>query len=60
MRKLTKKRIKYFSICTNTLELGIDIGNIDRVIFLAPPFSVASMVQRLGRCGRKEKCKKRV
>jgi len=44
--------------CTNTLELGIDIGNIDRVIFLAPPFSVASMIQRLGRCGRKENARK--
>lgn len=40
--------------CTNTLELGIDIGNIDRIIFLDPPFSVAAMTQRLGRSGRRE------
>ena len=46
---LLKKESNISVFCTNTLELGIDIGNIDRVIFLAPPFSVASMVQRLGR-----------
>jgi ATP-dependent helicase Lhr and Lhr-like helicase len=40
--------------CTNTLELGIDIGSITRVVLLDPPFSVASMIQRLGRSGRKE------
>ncbi len=55
---LLKKNSNISVFCTNTLELGIDIGNIDRVIFLAPPFSVASMVQRLGRCGRKENAKK--
>ena len=55
---LLKKESNISVFCTNTLELGIDIGNIDRVIFLAPPFSVASMVQRLGRCGREENARK--
>ena len=55
---LLKKEANISVFCTNTLELGIDIGNIDRVVFLAPPFSVASMIQRLGRCGRKENAKK--
>jgi ATP-dependent Lhr-like helicase len=55
---LLKKNSNISVFCTNTLELGIDIGNIDRVIFLDPPFSVASMVQRLGRCGRKENARK--
>ncbi|CCY63067.1 dEAD/DEAH box helicase domain protein [Clostridium sp. CAG:967] len=55
---LLKKELNISVFCTNTLELGIDIGNIDRVIFLAPPFSVASMIQRLGRCGRKENARK--
>lgn len=55
---LLKKESNISVFCTNTLELGIDIGNIDRVIFLAPPFSVASMMQRLGRCGRKENARK--
>lgn len=55
---LLKKEDNISVFCTNTLELGIDIGNIDRVVFLDPPFSVASMTQRLGRCGRKENFKK--
>ncbi len=40
--------------CTNTLELGIDIGNINRTILLAPTWSVASFIQRIGRSGRKD------
>lgn len=52
---LLKKENNISVFCTNTLELGIDIGNIDRIIFLlSPPFSVSSLIQRLGRCGRKE------
>ena len=39
--------------CTNTLELGIDINNIDQVSLLEPPFSVSSFVQRIGRSGRR-------
>lgn len=40
---------------TVTLELGVDIGRLDRVIQLQAPFSVSSFLQRLGRCGRREK-----
>ncbi len=49
-----KKEDNISVFCTNTLELGIDIGSIDRILFLDPPFTVAAMKQRLGRCGRKE------
>lgn len=38
---------------TVTLELGIDIGQLERVIQLNAPFSVASFLQRLGRTGRR-------
>lgn len=38
---------------TLTLELGIDIGQLDRVIQLEAPFSVSSFLQRLGRAGRR-------
>src|SRR6185437_14380987 len=38
---------------TVTLELGIDIGQLERVIQLESPFSVASFLQRLGRSGRR-------
>ncbi len=42
------------AICTNTLELGIDIGPIKSVAQIGPPPSVASLRQRLGRSGRRE------
>ncbi|ACL75326.1 DEAD/DEAH box helicase [Ruminiclostridium cellulolyticum] len=38
---------------TVTLELGIDIGHLERVIQLGAPFSVSSFLQRLGRSGRR-------
>ncbi len=38
---------------TLTLELGIDIGHLERVIQLESPLSVASFLQRLGRSGRR-------
>src|SRR4029077_5071278 len=40
-------------IATSTLELGIDVGDLDRVIQIDAPFSVASFLQRLGRTGRR-------
>lgn len=39
---------------TVTLELGIDLGQLDRVLQLGPTFSVASFLQRLGRAGRRD------
>lgn len=38
---------------TVTLELGIDLGQLDRVLQLGPTYSVASFLQRLGRAGRR-------
>ena len=41
------------AVCTSTLELGIDIGDIACVAQVGAPFSVASLRQRLGRSGRR-------
>ncbi len=41
--------------CTSTLELGIDIGTVDEVIQIDATFSVSSLIQRVGRSGRKDK-----
>ena len=40
---------------TVTLELGIDLGQLDRVLQLGPTSTVASFLQRLGRAGRRER-----
>ncbi len=40
-------------VATSTLELGVDVGDLDRVIQLDAPRTVASFLQRLGRTGRR-------
>ncbi|MFC0865691.1 DEAD/DEAH box helicase [Sphaerimonospora cavernae] len=40
-------------VSTSTLELGIDVGDLDRVVQINAPWSVASFLQRLGRTGRR-------
>lgn len=40
-------------VSTSTLELGIDVGDLDRVIQIDAPGTVASFLQRIGRTGRR-------
>ncbi|MFH1469883.1 MAG: DEAD/DEAH box helicase [Pseudomonadota bacterium] len=40
-------------LATSTLELGIDIGDVDLVALVGPPSSVSSLQQRVGRGGRR-------
>lgn len=47
-------RQNFCIVCTSTLELGIDIGTIDEVVQIDATHSIASLIQRVGRSGRKE------
>lgn len=40
-------------VSTSTLEIGIDIGNIDLVVLAEPPWSISSLLQRIGRGNRR-------
>ena len=40
-------------VATSTMELGIDVGDLDRVIQIDAPWTVAGFLQRLGRTGRR-------
>ncbi|MFO1459299.1 MAG: DEAD/DEAH box helicase [Verrucomicrobiota bacterium] len=49
-----KSGVPTTAICSSTLEMGIDIGSVRAVGQVDPPWSVSSLVQRLGRSGRRE------
>lgn len=40
-------------VATSTMELGIDVGDLDAVLQVDAPPSVASFLQRMGRTGRR-------
>ena len=41
-------------VATSTLELGVDIGRLERAFQIDAPFTVSSFLQRMGRTGRRE------
>ena len=44
----------FLSVCaTATLELGIDIGRLERAFQIDAPFTVSGFLQRMGRTGRR-------
>lgn len=50
------KELDYgFMFSTSTLELGIDIGDIDIVVLIGAPYNIGSFLQRVGRSGRRSK-----
>ena len=60
LREETERKLKnedegkYTACATVTLELGIDIGRLERVIQMDAPNTVSSFLQRLGRSGRRD------
>ncbi|MBQ9468975.1 MAG: DEAD/DEAH box helicase [Clostridia bacterium] len=59
LREETEMRLKnvedekYTACATVTLELGVDIGRLERVIQMDAPNSVSAFLQRMGRSGRR-------
>ena len=49
-KKLREGKLRAI-ICTKTLELGIDAGEVKSVIVFRPPGSAISLLQRIGRSG---------
>lgn len=52
----TQMKTAEMPICTGatvTLELGIDLGNLERIVQTGCPLTVSGLVQRLGRTGRR-------
>lgn len=43
-------------VATTTLEVGIDIGDVDVVALVGPPPDTSSFLQRVGRAGRRSDC----
>lgn len=56
-RELAEERFHQGSdaciVCTSTLELGIDVGDLDLVLQAEAPDTVSSFLQRMGRTGRR-------
>ena len=58
IREESEQKLKnddeFVSTCaTVTLELGVDIGRLDRIVHINSPAKVSSFLQRLGRSGRR-------
>lgn len=57
-RQLAEERFHHGTeaaiVCTSTLELGIDVGDLDAVMQADAPSTVSSFKQRIGRTGRRD------
>ena len=56
-RRTVERRLKHGQLWTvvssTSLELGIDIGTVDSVVFVHPPGGVVRLLQRVGRSGHR-------
>lgn len=52
-QKMKDEDVHAVTCATVTMELGIDIGRLERVVQNSSPNSVSSLLQRLGRSGRR-------
>ncbi|HEX4952704.1 MAG TPA: DEAD/DEAH box helicase [Thermoanaerobaculia bacterium] len=57
VRSVVERRLKRGElpalVATSSLELGIDVGDLDEVLLVATPRSIASAIQRVGRAGHR-------
>lgn len=51
--KMKNEEIDAVTCATVTMELGIDIGKLERIVQVDAPHSVSAFLQRLGRSGRR-------
>lgn len=51
---LLQKENEIMVACTSTMELGIDVGDLDLILQYNAPNTVSSFLQRLGRTGRRK------
>ncbi len=52
--KMKDDSLAFSTVTTATLELGIDIGKLERAFQIDAPFTVSSFLQRMGRTGRRD------
>jgi ATP-dependent Lhr-like helicase len=56
-RRIVERALKqgrlWVAVSSTSLELGIDIGSVDGVVFVHPPGSTVRLLQRLGRSGHR-------
>ena len=52
-RKMKDEDTRAVTCATVTMELGVDIGRLERILQINSPHSVSAFLQRLGRSGRR-------